>query len=713
MIRRITDHVKGAWGEMRLRFRLCTILMTILVFAEFATFIIGYRHLNQSMQNERIDSVGQLGALISEKLSLLRGQFEVELRQSAQTLMYTGVSTSREANAVLADTEDLYLMTAGGACLSLQGAPIVFSSEQITENLLYSEEISSAFATVQGKGDFWIFAIPLHGMTIDDQTVVGLLKLVDAKRYEDITATTLYDDKGAAYVVDGNGTILLRPAVSSVNAYFKGYNFIQILQSENAAEKQVQLLQQALLHQEKAEIVVSVLDHTWLIQSFPDEGNRNIVMAIPISITAQETFSGMSFVIVMIALMLMTISALFLIWIFHYVRINQKIKLESAKAELKSDFLNKISHDIRTPLNAIVGMLELSMRAVSDDDPVADYLKKARKSSQYLLEIINDVLDMSRIDCGKMRIARSPFDMRELLDTVMELSLYPAAEKELNLQLERPASCHAAFQGDALRIKQCLVNLVSNAIKFTPQKGTVTLRYEELGERDNLLLVRFTVVDTGIGMDPEFLPNIFKPFEQEKSSLTSPHVGSGLGLAIVHSLVTLMNGSVQVESELGVGTKFVIDLPLERTDPSALSAPAESELPADLSDKRILLAEDNDLNREIIADLLANMGLAVDTAENGADAVEKFKAAPENYYAMILMDIQMPVMNGLEAAEAIRSSRHKDAEKIPIVALSANAFDEDIENSLCHGMQAHLSKPIDISQLQKLFRQYLERRPEP
>ncbi|MCD7906907.1 MAG: response regulator, partial [Clostridium sp.] len=147
--------------------------------------------------------------------------------------------------------------------------------------------------------------------------------------------------------------------------------------------------------------------------------------------------------------------------------------------------------------------------------------------------------------------------------------------------------------------------------------------------------------------------------------------------------------------------------------PSALSAPAESELPVDLSDKRILLAEDNDLNREIIADLLANMGLAVDTAENGADAVEKFQAAPENYYAMILMDIQMPVMNGLEAAEAIRSSRHRDAEKIPIVALSANAFDEDIESSLCHGMQAHLSKPIDISELQKLFRQYLERRTEP
>ena len=710
LVQKMTGHIKKAWGEMKTSFRHITILLAVLVCAELGTFIIGYRQLNQAIQNERVASAGQLSMLISEKLSLLRAQFETELMQASRILAYADVSSLAEANQALAVTEDLYLMTAGGTYISLKGEPVVISSKRLTQNMLHAEGISSDFATVQGKGDFWIFAAPLHDIVIDGQQIAGLLKLVDAKTYADIAATTLYDDKGAAYVVDNNGAILLRPAVAAANNYFKGYNFIQILQSEKAEEKKVNELQEALINQEQAEIVASVQDQTWLIQSYPDSGSRNIVVAIPISITAHQTFRGMNFVIVMIALMLMTISILFLVWIFHYVSINQKIQLENAKAELKSDFMNKMSHDIRTPLNAIVGMLELSMRRLNTGDPVADYLKKARKSSQYLIEIINDMLDMSRLDCGKMRIAHNLFDMREMLDNVIELTLYPAAERKLELLLECPPSCHTAFLGDALRIRQCLVNLISNSIKFTPEEGTITLRYEELSKTDSLLRVRFTVEDTGIGMQQEFLPNLFKPFEQEKSSLTSSHIGSGLGLAIVHNLVTLMNGTIDVDSKPGVGTRFVIELPLE---PSNLtkqvpSDSVESKTPADTSGKRILLAEDNELNREILQDLLMDIGVIVDTAENGEVAIEKFTASPEGCYDMILMDIQMPVMNGLDAAQKIRSSTHPDAERVPIVALSANAFEEDIEKSLSHGIQAHLSKPINIDEIQKILRQYTE-----
>lgn len=274
---------------------------------------------------------------------------------------------------------------------------------------------------------------------------------------------------------------------------------------------------------------------------------------------------------------------------------------------------------------------------------------------------------------------------------------------------------HEQFLGDDTRIKQCLVNLVSNAVKFTPEQGTVLLSCEETVQEGSDSRIRFTVRDTGIGMSESFMERLFEPFEQEQSSLTSTQVGSGLGLPIVHNLVSLMGGTVHVESEQGQGTTFVVEIPLKPLDEPYRPADDRTAkaLRSDYSGTRILLAEDNEMNREIIVDLLSDLNVDVETACNGAEALEKVAASEPGRYALVLMDIQMPVMNGLEAASAIRASGHPDAARLPIIALSAGAFEEDVQRSLRHGMQEHLSKPMDLDDVRNVFHRYIDQQEGP
>ena len=319
---------------------------------------------------------------------------------------------------------------------------------------------------------------------------------------------------------------------------------------------------------------------------------------------------------------------------------------------------------------------------------------------------------MNRLDSGKMALSHNPFDLNEVLDSVIALQNGPAEAKGVELAEELRSLSHANYCGDATRIRQCLVNLVSNAVKFTPEGGTVTLTCEEASQDGSISLIKLVVRDTGPGMSKEFMERLFEPFEQEQSSLTSSHVGSGLGLAIVHSLVELMDGEVSVDSTPGRGSAFTVYLPLERIYLPAAEPEAEQD-ERDLLElcrgKRVLLAEDNEMNREIIVDLLSDLGVQIDTASNGAEAVRKVEASEAGWYALVLMDIQMPVMTGLEAAEAIRASQHPDGATLPIVALSAGAYQEDVENSLRHGMQDHLTKPLDLDDINKVFRRYFNR----
>lgn len=383
----------------------------------------------------------------------------------------------------------------------------------------------------------------------------------------------------------------------------------------------------------------------------------------------------------------------------------------------KSDFLSRMSHDIRTPMNAIIGMSAIGQLKAEDPEQVRDCFQKINASSQYLLSLINDILDMSKIEHGKMVLARKPFDFSEFM-TNLNAIIYPQAEERgIHFSMEQNGSIEKCYIGDPLRIDQILMNLLSNALKFTPSGGHITLTLQEQNRANGYAHLQLSVKDDGIGMSEEFMTRLFHPFEQENADVSRDKIGSGLGLSIVHNLVQVMNGSISVKSQIGCGSEFILNIPLELcqdgetdsknpsqiTDPS-LSAP---ELTNDcLIGRRVLLVDDNNLNLEIAKALLELQSITVDTAENGQLAVECFLRAPENEYLAILMDIRMPVMNGLEAARAIRASTHPDAKTVPIIALSANAFDEEQAAAFESGMNEYFVKPVDMNALFHALRAY-------
>lgn len=687
------------------------ILLVVLLMGTWA-FVRAYSDLNQSIHEERVESVQQISDLVSRKLSLLKELHEDETATAAQFLSHSNASTMSEVSELLSHLSGIYLMMDDGRCLSLEGKAIVISGSMLSEDLSTWTEVHSEFCTVQGKGDFWAFAAPVSNVVIDGAPVAGLLEVVDSQEYADVAILPVFNGQGASYVVDTNGVILLRPSESQANEYFQSHNFLHILANDGVDPAQVDKLQTALRTCTEEQVLVDLRGDTWLMQTFPDNEGRNIVMAIPVSVTAQETFAGMRNVIGLMVVIAAALGALSFLWLHYLASKNQRTKLESARASLKSDFLTKMSHDIRTPLNAIVGSNELALRSLDDPPAAAIHLERSKKSGEYLIEVISDMLDMNRLDSGKMALSHNPFDLNEVLDSVIALQNGPAEAKGVELAEELRSLSHANYCGDATRIRQCLVNLVSNAVKFTPEGGTVTLTCEEASQDGSISLIKLVVRDTGPGMSKEFMERLFEPFEQEQSSLTSSHVGSGLGLAIVHSLVELMDGEVSVDSTPGRGSAFTVYLPLERIYLPAAEPEAEQD-ERDLLElcrgKRALLAEDNEMNREIIVDLLSDLGVQIDTASNGAEAVRKVEASEAGWYALVLMDIQTPVMTGLEAAEAIRASQHPDGATLPIVALSAGAYQEDVENSLRHGMQDHLTKPLDLDDINKVFRRYFNR----
>ena len=505
-----------------------TALLAIMLIFEVLLFTVTYRHLNQSIQTERINSIGQMSTLVSEKLFLLRQNYEDRVQQAAHIIMSNQIQSLDQGQALLLGYKQLYLLAEDGSCISLAGEKIVLSKSEELKKLKTSDAVQTDFCTVQTKGDFWVFMAPLSDVTIDNKAFFGVIMLVDSDTYAEIAATALYENQGASYVVNQLGVVELRPNKSTANNYFGGYNLLHTLRERQVDERQVLALQQGLEEQQEVSLIVKMSGETWRIQCFPDSWGNSIVMIVPISITARATFDGLRNVVIMIGLTLLTMAAMALAWIYYYVKKEQQVKLEQAKASLKSDFMNKVSHDIRTPLTAVIGLNDLLLHNADKPEIVADCAQKAKKSGEYLVSIINDVLDLSRIESGKLRISHVGFDMKELLDTVIQLETYPSREKALTFRLDCPEKFHRGFFGDAIRIKQCLINLISNAIKFTPERGAVTLTYREAMENGRYSRVYFIVEDTGIGMSEAFMEQMFHPFEQEQSSLTSAHVGSGL-----------------------------------------------------------------------------------------------------------------------------------------------------------------------------------------
>ena len=384
-------------------------------------------------------------------------------------------------------------------------------------------------------------------------------------------------------------------------------------------------------------------------------------------------------------------------------QLNQQQHDIASKA--KSEFLSRMSHEIRTPMNGIIGMTEIALQKNQGQERIMDCLQKIQSSSNYLLSLINDILDMSKIESGKMKLEPFNFSMRENLDTIKEL-IRPQAEAKNISFVQDIRLDHSFFVADGVRISQVLINLLGNAVKFTPAGGRVTLWVEESqssqgeGQEGGKSLVSFAVSDTGVGIVKEDQERVFRSFEQASGRNPSKYQGTGLGLSISSSLIQMMGSSIRLDSEPGKGSRFSFSIWLDHGEDTE-----KKEMQDEISFEgyHILVVEDNEINSEIARCLLEERGFQVDCAYDGAQAVERIRDTAPGTYDVILMDIMMPVMDGLDATRAIRAMERPDCHSIPIVAMSANAFDDDLKKSVECGMNGHLSKPVQVNKLYQML----------
>lgn len=377
---------------------------------------------------------------------------------------------------------------------------------------------------------------------------------------------------------------------------------------------------------------------------------------------------------------------------------------ESNEAALRANraktvFLSHMSHDFRTPVNGILGMAERIRRKKDEPETVDDCLDKIKGAAGHLLELMDDVLDMSRLEVGEVRLTRSPFDLNEELRRVRSIAEESAKVKGIALEFRMDGAVHTRLLGSPMHLRRILLNLVSNAVKYNRPGGRVDVSVREVGGDDRRVALRFVVRDTGIGMSEEFVQkSLFHPFTQEHDNARTEYQGTGLGMAIVSDLVKFMGGAIGVESRLGEGTTFTVQLEFD-LNPAEPPAATDAQPLTDISGMRVLVAEDNDLNLEIARCMLQDAGVKTAEARNGREAVEKFAASEEGAFDAILMDVMMPVMDGMQAARAIRALPRRDAADVPIIAMTANAFAEDQSRARDCGMTKYLTKPVDPAKL--------------
>lgn len=474
-----------------------------------------------------------------------------------------------------------------------------------------------------------------------------------------------------------------------------------------------------------------------------DNSNWYLVTAMPFGIV-DDDIAALTGVLVqnaaiMGAALVVVAAASFFLYSKLMKRNNRLLAEEKNRAEAaseraqraslaKSEFLSRMSHEIRTPMNGIMGMTAIARESIGDDEKVRACLDKVSATSRHLMALINDILDMSKIESGKVEIKREPFELRPFVDSFTAVFKEQGSNLGIRYATEERGSLPAWVIGDALRLNQIVYNLVGNAFKFTPRGGSVTLRIERMSEaplscipeesdgegvrsdagEEDTLWVRFSVIDTGCGIKPENFQRIFSSFNQGDASIAREYGGTGLGLAITKRFTEMMGGRIMLESEVGKGSTFSVEVPLGLMTGEAVAERPASGAPGfappsahedesfDFSGKRLLVAEDNELNREIAFEILAVTGAEVHAVETGAQAVRTFESSPPGYFDLVLMDIQMPELDGCEATRVIRALDRPDARSVPILAMTADAFVEDEERSRRCGMDSHLSKPLDI-----------------
>lgn len=482
-----------------------------------------------------------------------------------------------------------------------------------------------------------------------------------------------------------------------------GYHY-QIWKKGTNDEKIVIAQCDNLQEADTMEVACTVPNDTWYFEIVPENG----------WVTMTQKLWGL-LISVMTALIVMIIYLQFKMRRYrdalHEKELEKAVQEAKNANEAKTRFLFNMSHDIRTPMNAIIGFSELLEKHIDEKDKAIDYLGKIKSSSNFLLSLINYVLEMARIESGKLVLKKEVRCVTDLIESLADVFEPGVKKKFITYSCETDIQ-HKYVICDEIKVREIFINIIGNSVKYTPEGGKISVSVkEEPFEKENYIAYRIIVEDNGIGMSKEYLPHIFEEFSREHTSTESKVTGTGLGLPIVKSLIDMMGGTIEVESQLGCGTKMTVVLPFEIASEKQILEEKQKEkekISDSILGKRVLLAEDNELNAEIAMTVLKENGLKAERAANGKQCIEMLKKMPEDYYDMILMDIQMPEMDGYEATKLIRNLDDARAD-IPIVAMTANAFEEDRQKALENGMNAHVSKPIDMNMLFKVMAQILKK----
>ena len=598
----------------------------------------------------------------------------------------------------------------------------------------------------QKKKDGYLVAIPCQEYTINGETYTAIGTVYDHSKLDSMLKLKGYDGKAYLFMLDDDGNITYTNL--SGDKYQRNYSLLKHLKGEQGiTEEEADLLKKKFDNRESG-VVLLGKQNPYYLGYCPIESNNTILVCIVAkgvidnvlrdyqkTVLCTTTLMA-GFILLLFAGLFYSISRLSLAdqkaeyekrknelhlqTMKEMEVVNQKLKkaknvateaLQTAENanKAKTDFLSNMSHDIRTPMNAIIGITSLIRHDAGNKAKVIEYADKIDISSQHLLGIINDVLDMSKIEAGKTVFKYSDFsilDLMQELDTIFHTQIY---EKQQTLTIIKENIQHEWVNGDQVHLMQIFSNLLSNAVKYTQEGGEIQFFVEECETKSSVYAkYRFLVSDNGMGMSADFKETIFDPFTRAESSVTNKVQGTGLGMAITKNLVEAMGGTIDVDSELGQGSCFEVLMDLKIAEDRTVALAAQEETDEQdgniLQGMKFLCAEDNELNAEILTELLKIEGAKCTICENGEEILKAFEQSAPGDYDMILMDVQMPVMNGYEATKAIRRSSHELAKTIPIIAMTANAFSEDIQHSLAAGMNAHVSKPVEMKVLEKTIR---------
>lgn len=705
-----TIGTKGKFGY----FCITLIVVSCLLFELISTYWLSSQ-IEQSNRKIMLNYANQTASRLKDTFNKIDASLEEikeDLAENQAADLETCLQALQKYNRIW-ETEVSGVILEDGRSLLSDGRYMAFENEiRLNDVMAYSDQLNLTYQTID-KSEFLVFAKPFQ-VQMGSEAVTGIFSTLSLKELASMLGEYGYSHSSFLALVrqDGNNIYKQGEAEGLKTNCFEDLSALQIHKGDSVAQM-------------KNRMKVS-MDGTLI---YTKEGQELYLAYVPLNVNYWYLLIGTrteaidytalsrlyyttSGVLAAAVIVMGLFGVLYLILRNREIsarneELKRMMELANQANAAKRDFLAKVTHEIRTPLNGVMGMITLAGKHSGEMQPCKEYLDKAMISAEYLLGLIDDVLNMSQIESGKMKLVAEPVDMARLKNELETITQSNAEKKKLTVRIDDSGLKHRCFISDYLRLKQILVNLISNSIKYTEEGGTIEAAISET-EEDNRPLVVFSVKDNGAGISDGALERIFDSFEQGDVNNTVPGKGVGLGLSIVKSIVEMMNGRIEVESKVGEGSSFRVYLPLEVC--SRETGKNESDGEADLKGISVLLAEDNALNAEIAIELLKDKGACVTLARDGEAAVELFLSSASGTYQVILMDIQMPVKNGIEASMEIRCSEHEEGRDIPIIAMTANAFEEQKEEMIRAGMTDFLYKPIDIDKVCMCIRKWIRER---